>query len=79
MTTQVNIYEARTQFSQLIDRAIQGEEIVIAKSGEPVVKLVRVTQTAERKPGILAGQIWIADDFDEFTEQDEQDWYGDVS
>jgi prevent-host-death family protein len=50
MTRQVNLYEAKTQLSQLVEDAAKGEEIVIAKNGKPMVKLVVVTPTEEGKP-----------------------------
>jgi len=72
-----NIYEAKTHLSRLVNEVEAGEEVVISRNGRPVAKLVPVEP--ERKPrvgGFLKGKIWIADDFDEFTEQDERDWYG---
>ncbi len=73
----VNIYDAKTQLSQLINRVEQGEEIVISRHGRPVARLVPlVPRRPDRRPGLFAGQIHIADDFDEFTAQDELDWYG---
>ena len=65
--TQANIYEAKTQLSKLIQKAIDGEEVVIAKSGKPLVKLVPVD--SDRSSiifGLMEGQIEIADDFNEF-------------
>lgn len=64
---QVNIHQAKTQLSKLIDAVTEGEEIVIAKSGKPLVKLVRIEEADKkpRKPGALKGKIWIANDFDE--------------
>lgn len=65
MATQVNIYEAKTQFSKLINQAMAGEEVIIAKSGKPVVKLVPVgTLSSERVPGSAKGKITITADFD---------------
>lgn len=62
---EVNIHEAKTQLSRLIARVEQGEEVVIARAGEPVAKLVRVSKSKRsRKLGEYAGKIWIADDFD---------------
>lgn len=62
---EVNIHEAKTQLSRLIARVEQGEEVVIARAGEPVVKLVRADRAKRgRKLGEYAGEIWIADDFD---------------
>ena len=61
----VNTYEAKAQLSRLIERAAAGEEIVIAKSGKPVARLVGYTQaTGPRTGGQLKGQIRIGDDFD---------------
>jgi len=59
-----NVHDAKTHFSRLLDRVAQGEEIIIAKSGRPVAKLVRVT-AEPRKPGRLKGRIRIGPDFDE--------------
>ena len=62
---QVNIHEAKTHLSRLVDRAIEGEEITIAKDGVPAVRLVPVPQTKLKRPlGIDRDSIWIADDFD---------------
>ena len=68
MTT-LNLYEAKTQLSKLVDRAAAGEEIVIAKAGKPMARLVPLEQRRPRKSGFLKGQIWIADDFDETPEE----------
>lgn len=73
-----NIYDAKTHFSRIVAEAEAGEEVVISRNGKPILKLVPIAP--EHKPrvgGFLQGKIWIADDFDEFTEQDEKDWYGD--
>lgn len=65
MTTQVNLYEAKSHLSDLVERASQGEDIVIAKSGKPKVRLVAVAKRTEpRRPGRLKGQIWYGPDFD---------------
>lgn len=62
----VNIHEAKTHFSRLVERAAGGEEIIIAKAGRPMARLVPYTRRREpRVPGRLRGQIWMADDFDE--------------
>ncbi len=60
---QVNIHEAKTHLSRLVDDAGQGEEIVIAKAGKPVARLVSAVPQPRRR-GLLKGQISIADDFD---------------
>ncbi len=61
----INVYDAKTQLSKLLDRAANGEEIVLGKSGKPMARLVPYTKKREpRQPGRLAGKIVIADDFD---------------
>jgi prevent-host-death family protein len=64
--TITNISEAKAQLSALIERVLAGEEVIIGKAGKPVAKLVKYERREEpRRPGALAGQITIADDFDE--------------
>jgi prevent-host-death family protein len=61
----VNVYAAKTNLSQLLDRAAQGEEIVITRNGRPVAKLVPVSPAREpRKLGALKGRIRVRKDFD---------------
>jgi len=61
----VNIHEAKTHLSQLLQRVSAGEEIILAKAGKPVARLVPFTaQPTQRLPGSAKGQIWIAPDFD---------------
>ena len=60
-----NLYEAQTHLSQLIDRAAAGEEIIIAKNGVPLARLVRLRGPGvTRRPGRWEGRLRIADDFD---------------
>jgi len=62
-----NIYEAKTHLSRLIQKSLEGEEVIIAKSGKPLVKLIPAVEAKKRvKFGLLKGQIRIAEDFDEF-------------
>lgn len=66
MSTQVNIGEAKTHLSRLLERVAAGEEIVIAKANRPVARLVAIHSASERRvPGRLAGRIVLAEDFDE--------------
>ena len=61
----VNIFEAKTQLSKLIELAEKGQDVVIARAGKPVVRLTKLEP--EKRPiryGVLKGQIWISDDFD---------------
>jgi len=63
--TVLNLYEAKTLLSKLVDRAAAGEEIIIAKAGRPLAKLVPLGQKPkERKPGGWQGKVHIAEDFD---------------
>ncbi len=63
--TQVNIHQAKTHLSRLLARVAAGEEIVIAKAGKPIARLVPVEGPAQdRVAGGDEGQVWIADDFD---------------
>lgn len=66
---QVNIHEAKTHLSKLLERVENGEEIVIARAGKPVAVLapLREKPKERRKLGGWEGQVWIADDFDELT------------
>jgi len=62
----VNIHAAKTHLSRLVAGVAAGEEIVIAKAGNPVARLLPFEPRREpRQPGLLQGKIWIADDFDE--------------
>jgi prevent-host-death family protein len=62
----VNIHEAKTHFSRLIDRVLQGEEVVIAKAGRPVARLVPLPpKVPRRRPGSARGLITIGPEFDE--------------
>ena len=58
MTRQVNLYEAKTQLSQLVEDAARGEEIVIAKNGKPMAKLVVAEPAADSKPKKRALGQW---------------------
>ncbi len=65
MAKTVNIYEAKTNLSRLVDEAARGEEIVIAKAGRPRARLVPMGRRAKpRKPGAWKGRVVIAADFD---------------
>jgi len=60
-----NIHEAKTHFSKLLERVMKGEEVVIAKAGKPVARILPVTtNVSTRKPGIDKGKVTIMPDFD---------------
>ena len=61
----VNIHEAKTQLSRLVDRAAKGEPFVIAKAGKPLVKVAALdAPAAPQRLGFLAGEVAVPDDFD---------------
>jgi len=63
---QVNVYEAKTQLSKLLEQVEAGDEIIIARNGKPVARLVPVQRRASpRVPGGWKGKVWMADDFDD--------------
>ncbi|HLF66684.1 MAG TPA: type II toxin-antitoxin system Phd/YefM family antitoxin [Gammaproteobacteria bacterium] len=61
-----NIHYAKTHLSQLVEQAMQGEEILLCKAGKPVARVIAYEPaSAPRQLGLWAGQVHIADDFDE--------------
>lgn len=81
MADSINIHDAKTHFSKLVGRVMAGEEIVIAKAGKPVARLVpeRPSFSARRIPGIDKGKLRIADDFDTMSQRELDEWYGRAS
>jgi len=76
---QVNIHEAKTHFSRLVERAAAGEEIIIGKAGKPVARLVpyrKELKAPERKPGSMRGKIKIKPGFDAMDKEIEALFYG---
>lgn len=71
------MYEAKTRLSQLLDEAASGEEVVIARNGRPVAKLVPLQEEDKgpRRLGTLEGRVWIADDFDDTPAEETDSWY----
>jgi prevent-host-death family protein len=70
MSEIVNMHQAKTSLSRLVRQALDGEEIIIARNGEPLVKLVPVPKTRKpRVPGRGKGTIWIGPDL-EFTDEE---------
>lgn len=75
----VNIHEAKTHLSRLVERAARGEAFVIAKAGRPLVKVVPVDaqEPAQvRRLGFLAGQITVPDDFDRIGSDQIEQMFG---
>jgi len=62
----INVHAAKSQLSRLLDAAAAGEEVIIAKAGKPVARLVAVdSRSAPRRLGALAGRLHVPDDFDD--------------
>lgn len=74
----VNIHEAKTHLSQLIEKAVAGEDVIIAKAGKPLVRLTALEPPPfKSRIGFLKGQVTVPDDFDTmFQEEIEEMFYG---
>ncbi len=65
----VNIHKAKSTLSSLIERALRGEKIIIARNGEPLVSLEKIKKKrGKRTGGQFKGKVWMADDFDHLPE-----------
>ncbi|WP_260295512.1 type II toxin-antitoxin system Phd/YefM family antitoxin [Sedimenticola hydrogenitrophicus] len=66
----VNMHEAKSQLSALVEEALAGGDVVIARAGKPLARLVPYKEHhEERKPGRWKGKLWVADDFDVTPEE----------
>jgi prevent-host-death family protein len=75
----VNIHEAKTQLSKLIEKASKGEPFIIAKAGKPVVKVIALnapTGDQVRRLGFMKGQITVPDDFDRMGKEEIEQLFG---
>lgn len=77
---QVNIHEAKTHLSKLIDEAVQGEPFIIAKAGKPLVKVIAISipEKPGRRLGFMTGILTIPDDFDQMGNEEIDDLFGDT-
>jgi len=74
---EVNIHQAKSQLSKLIERARSGDEVIIAKAGKPVVKLVPVERGSRREFGSAAGQITFQEGWDDpLTDEEIEEFLG---
>ncbi len=74
--TITNMYQAKTQLSALVDSALSGEEVIIARAGKLLVRLVPYNPSMKpRVPGLLKGKIQMSDDFDDESEEIEKLFY----
>ena len=66
---QFNVAEAKARFSELVQKAVSGEEVVIARDNRPLLRLAPLAAAAgKRKPGSARGRVWMAPDFDRTPE-----------
>jgi len=73
----VNIHEAKTQLSRLVDRAAKGEPFIIAKAGKPLVKVIALdAPSVPRRLGFMDGEIEVPDDFDRMGEKEIEAMFG---
>jgi antitoxin (DNA-binding transcriptional repressor) of toxin-antitoxin stability system len=75
----VNIHEAKTQLSRLIEQAVKGDPFIIAKAGKPLVKVSRLDTPSTgqaRRLGFMAGQIVVPDDFDRMGSKEIEQIFG---
>jgi prevent-host-death family protein len=73
----VNIHEAKTQLSRLVDRAAKGESFIIAKAGKPLVKVIAFdAPSVPRRLGFMDGEIAVPDDFDRMGEKEIEAMFG---
>jgi prevent-host-death family protein len=76
--SQFGMHEAKTQLSRLVERALAGEDVVITRHGKPVVRLVPVQEQSRlaNARGMWKGKVWMSDDFDEWTDELDEMFYG---
>ncbi|MEM7528740.1 MAG: type II toxin-antitoxin system prevent-host-death family antitoxin [Pseudomonadota bacterium] len=71
----VNMHEAKTHLSKLVEAAVEGEPFVIAKAGKPLVRVEKVAVEMPRRTGFLKGQIDVPEDFDAMFEEEIRDMF----
>jgi prevent-host-death family protein len=77
VTKIVNMHEAKSNLSRLVEEAEAGEDIVLARAGKPVVRLVPVRATKRRQLGCWRGKVTMSEDFDApLSSEHLADWYG---
>ena len=77
MVRTVNIHDAKTNLSRLVDQAAKGEPFIIAKAGKPLVKVVPLDQpTTTKRLGFMSGQFTVPDDFDRMRQAEIEEMFG---
>ena len=66
----VNMHEAKTHLSKLVEQALQGQPFVIAKAGKPLVQVTMIETVSPQRTGFLKGQVEIPEDFDDMAAED---------
>ena len=76
--TQINIHEAKTQLSMLVEKVAQGEPFIIAKAGKPMAKVIPfvATENKTKRVGFLSGQIEVPEDFDRMGQDEITEMFG---
>ncbi len=75
----INIHEAKTHLSRLVEKAAKGEPFIIAKAGKPLVKVVALEEAPKRQPrffGFMKGQVKVPEDFDRMCEREILELFG---
>jgi prevent-host-death family protein len=73
----INIHEAKTNLSKLVNKTMKGEEVIIGKAGKPVAKLVAYkSKNKKRITGIWKGKVWMSEDFNDEDEEINKLFYG---
>jgi prevent-host-death family protein len=77
MSRTVNMHEAKTTLSKLVELVESGEEVIIARAGRPVARLVPAGERSARKLGVWRDKVWMAEDFDApLPDQELAGWRG---
>ncbi len=63
----VNMHQAKTELSRLVKDVLSGKRVQIARNGKPVVELRLIEDEIMREPGIMKDQIWVSEDFDDYS------------
>lgn len=72
----VNIHEAKTQLSRLVDQAVAGNPFIIAKAGKPMVKVVSLAPVKLHRLGFMAGQLTVPDNFNQIAQKEIEALFG---
>jgi antitoxin (DNA-binding transcriptional repressor) of toxin-antitoxin stability system len=63
----VNMHQAKTELSRLVQEVLDGKRVRIARNGKPLVELRLIEEEIAREPGFMKGQIWLSEDFDTYS------------